>query len=239
MNVTIVIPAYNESRRLPATLEKLKDQIESKLFPNITIHEILIVDDGSADNTIQVCKDFKAKLPIIRVVESGKNYGKGHAVRLGLQNVKSEFALMADADMSTPWTELNKLKKYLGNSNAHIAIGSRDLPESDITTHQSFLREYLGKLFNLFVRTMTGLPFKDTQCGFKFFNVPYVKPILLELKVNRFAWDVEFLFRAKKHGLLTVEVPVQWEHQNESRVNPIKDGLQMAWTVLKIRLGLL
>ncbi len=239
MNVSIVIPAFNESRRLPATIEKLMALNSAGEFKNITIHEVIVIDDGSSDNTVEICKNFAKKYSTVKVLESGKNFGKGHAVRIGLMNVKGEYALMADADMATPWTELNKLRKYLESSTSHIAIGSRDLPESDIRTHQSFLREHLGKLFNFFVRSITGLKFKDTQCGFKLFNMAYIKPILSELKVNRFAWDVEFLFRAKAHGLTMIEVPVQWEHQNESRVNPIKDGLQMAWTVIKIRVGIL
>lgn len=236
MNLSIVIPAYNESKRLPLSLETLAQLIGGNKLFGIKVEEILVVDDGSTDNTIQIAKQHNHILPQLRVIESGKNYGKGHAVRLGLKNAMADWILVSDADMSTPWTEVNKLARYKDDSQASIAIGSRELPESEVKTSQSFLREYLGRIFNLFVRSITGLKFKDTQCGFKLFNRSAIHDIIPILKVNRFAWDVEFLMKAKKLQIKTVEVPVEWEHRDMSHVRPFKDGINMAWTVLKIRL---
>ncbi len=235
MNLSIIIPAYNESKRLPLTLETLHRLNSQSKLEQIILSEILVVDDGSKDNTIEVAGRFTSILPSLRVIKSGKNFGKGHAVRLGFQNAKADWLLMADADMSTPWTEVVKLKQFLEKSNSLIAIGSRDLPESSVTTKQSFIREHLGKTFNLFVRLITGLRFKDTQCGFKLINRKAIKDIIPKLNVDRFAWDVEFLMKAQKSNIKIIEVPVSWEHRDMSHVHPLKDGLNMAWTVLKIR----
>lgn len=231
--ISLVIPAFNESKRLPSTLEALANLKLNE------IREVIVVDDGSADATILVAESFEKKLPNLKVLKSGKNFGKGHAIRLGLKAAALPWILIADADMSTPWEELRKLCEVAQSSNADICIGSRDVEGSNILTHQSWLRETLGKSFNLFVRTMTRLPFKDTQCGFKLMKKAMIHPFLEKLVVDRFAWDVEFLVLAQKLDLKIVEVPVTWAHKEESRVHPIFDGFNMLWMVTKLRFKIL
>ncbi len=233
ISTTIVIPAFNEQERLPSTLDALF-AIEKDLV-GLEIREILLVDDGSSDQTVSVSLAFRDKLPQLRVMKSERNRGKGHAVRLGLQEATSDWVLIADADMSTPWTELLKLSQRLREESAQIAIGSRDLPESDVAIRQSFVREHLGKTFNLLIRILTGLSFRDTQCGFKLVHRESIEAFLSKLTVDRFAWDVEFLMLAQDHGLKIIEVPVSWEHRDASRVHPIFDGFDMATTVLLLQ----
>lgn len=231
----IVIPAFNEAKRLPATLDCLAKLCAEGALKPLLIREVLVVDDGSADNTKEVAASYRDRLPGLQVVDSGRNFGKGHAVRLGLSQAQTPWVLVADADMSTPWPEAEKLANACSSQNADIAIASRDMPESQITQHQSFIRENLGKSFNIFLRTITGLPFHDTQCGFKLINREKAGAFLRELSVDRFAWDVEFLIYARDFGLKTVEVPVVWEHKEASRVRVFRDGFEMLFSVVKVR----
>ncbi len=234
--VSVVIPAYNEEKRLPPTLQKLGELIESKSFAPFQVTEVIVVDDGSKDQTIAIAGQHGRNLPAFKVVESGRNFGKGHAIHLGMRAATQDFILIADADMSTPWTELNHLASRLEVSQADISIGSRDLKDSQITVRQSWIREHLGKCFNVFVRLSTGLPYKDTQCGFKLFEKTKLQRILPRLKVDNFSWDVEILLEARRDHQKIVEVPVEWAHVDESRVHPVKDGLRMLTTVIKLRI---
>lgn len=239
LNTSIVIPAYNEEFRLPRTLNVLRECIRANSLAPIVIKEVIVVDDGSTDKTINIALGIGASsLPEFRVIESTANFGKGHAIRVGILAAHAECVLVADADMSTPWTEVVKLAAQLHAQKAHVAIASRDLAQSDIRIKQSWMREHMGKTFNLIVRFFTGLPFHDTQCGFKFFTRAPVIEFARQLTVNRFAWDVEFLMFAINSGLKVVEVPVTWEHQEESRVHPIRDGLNMLFTVIGLRFRL-
>ncbi|MGE3974618.1 MAG: dolichyl-phosphate beta-glucosyltransferase [Bdellovibrionales bacterium] len=235
--LAIVIPAYNEATRLPRTLEVLAKQIKSGELNSVKISQVIVVDDGSRDQTVEVVKKYEASLPQLLVLKSDKNYGKGHAVRTGLLYAEAPWLLVADADMATPWEEVLKLVEECQAQQADIAIGSRDLKESEIVIRQSWVREHMGKTFNLMVRSITQLPFKDTQCGFKLMKKNAVAAFLKKLTVDRFAWDVEFLMLAQSHGLKIVEVAVRWSHQEESRVHPVKDGINMAYTISKLRLS--
>lgn len=231
---SIIIPAYNEENRLGHTLEALLEFIEKKVFKCADIKEVLIIDDGSHDKTAHVASTFHSSSIEIRVIRSPRNFGKGHAVRIGLTYARYPWVLMADADMSTPWTEVDKLFEYIKKHSAQIAIGSRDLKESNIKIRQSWVREHMGKTFNLLVRMLSGLNFKDTQCGFKLFHKNHVLQYIKFLKVNDFAWDVEFLLYAKKYKVVTVEVPIQWNHMDKSHVHPIKDGARMLLTLIQV-----
>jgi len=238
--LSIIIPAYNEATRLPRTFDLLTQAIDGGTFSAFSLTEILIVDDGSQDETVALSERDRQKNPIlhslVRVIRVHPNQGKGNAIHEGLSQAQGPWCLVADADSATPWNEFLKLSQAA--SHASVSIGSRDLPESDVRTHQSWIREHMGKTFNLLVRFITGLPFKDTQCGFKLIHRPSALAFLPKLKVKRFAWDVEFLMFAKKFGLKTVEVPVIWEHQDDSHVHPVRDATEMLLRVIQLRLRL-
>ena len=236
LEIAVVIPAYNEEKRLPETLCGLKEyltQCDSRL---ISIKEVLIIDDGSTDNTVEVAEKNSQALPEFRVVSSQKNFGKGHAVHQGMKAAKSPWVLIADADMATPWKEMEKLAWPCQREGMDIAIASRDIEGSQLVVRQSFLRETLGKIFNRFVCFLMGFSFKDTQCGFKLFYQPNYASYMHLLKVNRFSWDVEFLLLAKKLKLNVKEVAVEWHHKEDSHVRLLKDGLDMLVQIVYIRM---
>jgi glycosyltransferase involved in cell wall biosynthesis len=236
---SVVIPALNEAKRLPNTLESLASLCHGSSLSPVEIGEVIVIDDGSSDSTSEVAAGFTSRLPKLRVIKSPQNFGKGHAVRQGLFAASQRWVLIADADMSTPWPEASKLARACEAEGAKIAIGSRDVPGSQIRRHQSFVRENLGKTFNLFVRLLTGLPFMDTQCGFKLVDRQAIAGTLARLEVDRFAWDVELLMFARQAGLGIVEIPVVWEHKEASRVGIFTDGFGMVGTVAKLRFKML
>jgi dolichyl-phosphate beta-glucosyltransferase len=238
-SLSILIPAFNEAGRLPHTLGLIKSSKEKGIFNSFELKEVWVIDDGSKDQTARIAKDFTPSLPEIRVHSVTPNQGKGNAIHAGLRLATSEWCLIADADSATPWDQLIPLSKACldkTSSGPRIAMGSRDIEGSIRRERQSWLRENLGRLFNLAVRWITGLPFKDTQCGFKLIHMPSVRPFLDFLQVKRFAWDVEFLLFAKRANLSMVEVPVIWEHQEGSRISPLKDGIEMFFRVIQMRI---
>jgi dolichyl-phosphate beta-glucosyltransferase len=234
---TIIIPAYREATRLPKTLTDLRERIQQQELAPLNVRQVLVIDDGSDDNTRIVAFQNAASLPGFDVITLNPNQGKGAAVREGARRSQCEWTLMADADLSTPWTEGIKLAYQVTQENADIAIGSRDIQGSQIKVHQSWLRENLGRTFNRFVRLLSGLPFKDTQCGFKLWRTHAIQTLLPYLHVNRFAWDVEWLMTARAAELHTIEVPVEWEHRERSSVHLWVDGLEMVRSVLWVRLS--
>jgi len=237
--LSLVIPAFNEAERLPRTLGLIKHTKDKGIFDSIPLKDVWIIDDGSRDQTAKVARDFAATLPEIRVHSVTPNQGKGNAIHTGLKLATGEWCLIADADSATPWDQFIPLSQAClkeGKILAQIAMGSRDIAGSVRRERQSWIRENLGRLFNLAVRLVTGLPFKDTQCGFKLLHLPSIRPWLPYLRVKRFAWDVELLLFAKKAHLQMREVPVIWEHQEGSRISPLKDGIEMFFRVLQMRL---
>lgn len=231
-SLTLVLPAYNEEARLPRTFELLKSAIQQGEFNDVQLEQILVVNDGSSDQTLAVSQNQEASMPILKTLNVTPNSGKGNAVHVGLKAATTDWVLVADADSATPWNQFRKLFQ----TQAPVAIGSRALPESDVRTHQSFLRENMGRTFNLFVRAITGLNIKDTQCGFKLFHRKSVSPFLGQLQVKRFAWDVELLLFARAHQLKIQEVPVTWEHQDDSSVRKFADSFEMLLRLIQMRL---
>lgn len=238
MKTTIVIPAYNEESRLGSTLHDLHQDIQQNRLAPLLVTQVLVVDDGSKDQTVQIAREAGQSLPQFDVIRNGINRGKGYSIRNGIEHATEDWVLIADADQSTPWPEAAKLGSACLDSSS-AAIASRDLEGSQIQTHQSFLRETLGRCFNLFIRLLTGLPFKDTQCGFKLIPRKATQSFVQYLRVDRFAWDVEFLVYAKRAGVRVSEIPVVWEHKENSRVNLFRDGMEMVFTVLALRLRLI
>lgn len=235
--LTIVIPAYNEEARLPRTFALLKHGIEEGVFGELQVKEILVIDDGSKDLTKQVCINHQSLLlPQLRCIPVSPNEGKGNAIHIGMKSAIGDWILIADADTATPWDQFKKLWAKSQLEQSSIAMGSRDLPESDVRTKQSWIREHMGRTFNYIVRFITQLPYRDTQCGFKLIDKKRILPFIDLLRVKRFAWDVEFLMFARKHKLKISEVGVDWEHQDASRVHPVRDALEMLFRVIEMRI---
>ncbi len=235
-SLSIVIPAYNEEARLPRTFGLLKHAIETGVFQGFQLIEVLVVDDGSQDHTQSVCQNHIDILPQLKCIRVSPNQGKGNAIHVGMKTAMTDWILIADADTATPWDQFLKLHQRVTQDQCTIAIGSRDLPESDVRTKQSWVRENMGKTFNFIVRLITGLPYLDTQCGFKLIEKKKINIFIEKLEVKRFAWDVEFLMFARKNKLKISEVPVTWEHQEASRVHPIRDALEMLFRVIEMRI---
>ncbi len=231
--ISIVIPAFNEKDRLGGTLTAMLDYARSS---KQTI-EIIVVDDGSADATAECAQEaFSSGGDVnTQVIRYEKNRGKGYAVKTGLLAAKGRIALFSDADLSTPIEEMPQLTDPIANREYDVTFGSRALDRTLIGTHQPWRREQGGKVFNLVVRLMTGMPFWDTQCGFKAFNLEKFRPLLNVMQIERFGFDVEFLYVAKLHGLRLKEIPVRWNDDIRSKVNVLRDSVRMFDEVRQIR----
>lgn len=227
--LTIIIPSYNEELRLPPTLEKIAAYVHAA---NHTT-EVIVVDDGSRDQTIAVAESFKGMIPSLRVVSNGQNRGKGYSVRHGMQEARGEVVLFTDADLSAPIDEVEKLLPALANHE--VAIGSRAVDRSLITVHESPFREFAGIIFNKIVRAILWLPFVDTQCGFKAFRREPCKIIFEQQTIERFGFDPELLYLARHHGLRAIEIPVVWGHSDATKVSMMRDSIQMFIDVFIIR----
>jgi glycosyltransferase involved in cell wall biosynthesis len=227
---SIVIPAYNESARLGSTLEKVLAYVHKQGWDA----EVIVVNDGSCDNTAEIVRAFTAKNPALRLVENPGNHGKGYSVRNGMLNARGRVVLFSDADLSSPIEEAPKLFQAL-EGGADIAIGSRWLRAETQTQRQPLHRQLFGRIFNLILRLSLGLKFKDTQCGFKAFKQPAVQAIFPLQKIERWGFDPEILFLARKMKFNVKEVPVAWGHSGGTRINPLIDGSRMVMEMLRIR----
>ncbi len=229
---TAVIPCFNEEARIGETLCVTLDYLTA----NAPESELIVVNDGSTDATAAIAREKLDGATIqTRLLENFPNRGKGAAVRSGLLAAQKPIGLFFDADLSTPLEETPKLIEPIENGEVDIAFGSRALDRSLIGIHQPWRREQGGRVFNLLVRTATGLPFWDTQCGFKAFQLDVCWPILEAAHVNGFAFDVELLFLAHRAGLRIREIPVRWNHAQGSKVSFFRDSLRMLREVIAIR----
>lgn len=231
-SISIVIPAYNEEQRLPATLEAVTSYLARSSRRFI---EIIVVDDGSTDGTAQVAEEYAATHPFVRLLKNPGNRGKGYSVRHGMLEAKGEWVLFSDADLSAPIEELDKLVAELRRTGAEVAIGSRALDRSLIGVHQSVFREYAGRFFNLLMRLFTGLPFWDTQCGFKLFRGEAAQATFRRQQIERFGFDAEALFITRLRGYRIIEVPVRWNHVEGTKVSMFRDSVNMFLDLLRIR----
>jgi len=227
---SIVIPAYNEGQRVEATLEKVVAYVVKMGWAA----EVIVVDDGSRDATREIVREWAHRKPIVRLVENPGNRGKGYSVRHGMMEAAGDVLLFTDADLSSPVYEAEKLIAAI-QQGADIAIGSRWLRAELQTERQPFYRQFSGRIFNLLLRIVLGLRFKDTQCGLKAFTQRAVQATFPRQRIERWGFDPEILFLAKKAGMVTVEVPVEWAHDQRSKINPIPDGLRMLIDLLRIR----
>ena len=230
-SLSIVIPAYNEERRLPQTLERIEDWLNRQ---KLAFQEVIVVDDGSADATAQVAADYGKNRAWFRLLRNPGNRGKGYGVRHGMLEARGEWILYSDADLSTPIEEIDKLYQAARTQNAVVAIGSRAINRSLVTVHQSAFREYSGRAFNLVMRAITGLKFRDTQCGFKLFRADAARAIFPQQRQDGFSFDVEDLIIARKLGLRAVEVPVHWANVQGTTVK-LTQGMKSFGDLLRIR----
>src|SRR6266487_3590456 len=227
-----VIPCFNEAGRIGETLRLTL----AYLTANAPQSELIVVNDGSTDATAAIARDRLKDAKIeTRLLENFPNRGKGAAVRSGLLAAREPVGLFFDADLSTPLGETPKLIEPIANGETDIALGSRALDRGLIGIHQPWRREQAGRVFNLLVRLATGLPFWDTQCGFKAFRLDVCRPILEEARINGFAFDVELLHLAHRAGLRIREIPVRWNHAEGSKVHFIYDSLRMLREVIVLR----
>jgi glycosyltransferase involved in cell wall biosynthesis len=232
-DLSVVIPAYNEANRLPRTLERVGNWANALRASSGFDTEIIVVDDGSKDSTAEVVAAWTDRQTGLRLVSNDGNRGKGYSVRHGMLESRGKIALFTDADLSTPIEEARKLLAAL--ENADVAIGSRALDRRLIEIHQSGSRELAGRIFNGFVRLMTGVPFLDTQCGFKAFRMNRARILFEQQRIEDFGFDPELLYLARRHGLSAVEVPVRWAHDPGSKIHMVRDSLRMFWDLVKVR----
>jgi dolichyl-phosphate beta-glucosyltransferase len=233
--LSLIIPAYNEASRLGATLDSVRSYFEShsNLFSAGQV-EVLVVDDGSRDATAQLVQEYVRNMPSLRLVSNGANRGKGYSVKHGMQVARGAIALFSDADLSAPIAESEKLLAAIAGGS-DIAIGSRAVDRTMIAGHAPQIRELAGIIFNLSVRLLLGLPFHDTQCGFKAFDRERCRIIFEQQRIEGFGFDPEILFLARRHGLKVIEVPVRWAHEPGSKVRLVQDSLRMFFDLIYIR----
>lgn len=231
LDLSIVIPAFNEEHRLPKTLDRVVSYLQTK--PDWA--EVIVVDDGSTDATARVVRDYGQKYSALRMVSNGRNKGKGFSVRHGMLEARGDVALFSDADLSTPIEEADKLLSAVRDQGYDAAIGSRTVDRSLIEVHQSAIREQAGIFFNRVVRWIMGIDFSDTQCGFKAFRREPSRIIFEQQRIERFGFDPEILFLAKRNGLRVAEVPVRWSHDSATKVHVMADGVRMFFELLLVR----
>ena len=227
-----VIPAFNEANRIGETLRLTLDYL-LRYSPQ---SELIVINDGSTDATGTGAREALTTARIqARLFENFPNRGKGAAVRKGLLAATRPIGLFFDADLSTPLEEIPKVIEPIARDEVDIAFGSRGLDRSLIGTRQSWRREQGGRVFNLIVRLATGLPFWDTQCGFKAFRLDVSRPILEAAHIDGFAFDVELLYRAQRAGLRLREIPVRWNHSEGSKIELVRDSMRMLREVIALR----
>jgi len=237
--LSIVIPAYNEEKRIERTLDDVLRFLEAQAYHA----EVIVVDDGSSDGTARVASDriaaYRNAGHEMRVLTNEPNRGKGYSVKRGLTEARGEIVLFTDADLSSPISEAPKLIDPIFERRADVAIGSRALNREMIGVHQPKMRELGGIVFNLCMRIITGLKFRDTQCGFKAFRRERALPVFALQRVDRFGFDPEVLYIAKKQGNTLLEVPVVWNHceggELQNKLNYILDSINMFADLLRIR----
>jgi dolichyl-phosphate beta-glucosyltransferase len=226
--LSIVIPAYNEEQRLPGTLDRIAVYAQHSPIP---VEEVVVVDDGSRDGTAAL---VTARTGIVRLVSNPGNRGKGYAVRNGMLAARGDWILSTDADLSAPIEELGKLIAAVRQENAVVGIGSRALNRKLVRVHQPVMRELSGRAFNLVMRLVTGLPFRDTQCGFKLFHRDAARNIFSRQREEGFSFDVEDLVIARVLGLRAVEVPVEWSNVEGTKVS-LTQGMKSFADLVRIR----
>jgi glycosyltransferase involved in cell wall biosynthesis len=228
--LSIVVPAYNESARIENALDRVMSCVAERGWDA----EVVVVDDGSKDNTAEIVHKWMEHHPRLHLVQNPGNKGKGYSVRNGLLQAAGDIVMFTDADLSAPMEEAERLIAAI-EDGADVAIGSRWMDRTRQTIHQPLYRQFFGRCFNWITRTVMGLPFKDTQCGFKAFKRPAAQVIFRLQTIERWGFDPEILFIARKLKYVIREVPVTWGHDERSRMSYLKDGMKMLEDMARIR----
>jgi dolichyl-phosphate beta-glucosyltransferase len=232
LELSVVVPCFNEEQRLPSTIEKIERFLDARK----TAYELILVDDGSADGTRKVMDAAAARNQAIRVEALAQNRGKGRALATGVAAARGRRVLVTDADLSTPIEELPKLEAAV-DAGAGVAIASRAVKGSRVEVAQPIYRVLMGKVFNLIVQVVLLPGLWDTQCGFKLFRADIAHPVFAALTTDGFGYDPEVLYRAKKSGVRIAEVPVVWRNSAPTKVMAIRSSLDMFEHVVRVRLG--
>jgi dolichyl-phosphate beta-glucosyltransferase len=233
--LSVIIPAYNEEKRLPRTLREINDYLSRQNFD----YEIIVVSDGSTDRTCEVVESLKSEIKNLKIICEKINRGKGYGVKIGMLNAKGKFRLFTDADNSTPISEIEKFWPEF-EKGADIVIASRDLKGAILDPPQTLFRRFVGEVFKYLRKIIVGLwEIEDTQCGFKCFKGEVAEKIFPKAKIERFAFDPEILLIAKKIGFKIKEIPVYWKNDLETKVKFVRSATRMLIDLFKIRLNLL
>lgn len=227
---SVILPAYNESARIAGTLDRI---LAHATHHNWNV-EVIVVNDGSNDGTAEIVGEYARKHAALRLLENPGNRGKGYSVRNGMLHARGDILLFSDADLSSPIEEADKLFAAI-STGADVAIGSRWVDRRLQIRRQPLYRRLFGRMFNLALRIILGLPFEDTQCGFKAFTRHSALAIFPLQKIERWGFDPELLYLAKKSSLVVREVPVAWSHREGTRLHPLRDGIRMFGELLRIR----
>ncbi len=229
IDLSIIIPTYNEAGRIRATLQELTRWLDATRRAT----EVIVVDDGSTDDTVAVVEAHAQQDTRFRAMTSGANYGKEHAVGLGIAASKGELVLFTDADLSIPITQIDLFCDAL--EEADIAVASRAKAGASVGRRPPLHRQLMGRVFNAWVQIVALPGLHDTQCGFKLFRGDIARDVFARRTVDGFAFDVEILYLARRNGLRVVEVPVHWDHHEQSRILPVRDSVDMFTAVWRIR----
>lgn len=229
--VSVIIPAHNEARRIPSYLDDIRQYFAVRAEP----YEVLVVDDGSRDDTTHVIRSLMENWPSLGLVHYAANRGKGHAVRVGMLAARGRLRLMADADGSTPIGQIERLRARIAAPGPAVAVGSRRLHAPDVRRSLKPLRRAIGQLFGWVQQTLMDVGVNDTQCGFKLFDAAAAEALFRAARVDGFAFDVEILYLARKARIPVVEVAVDWHDSGASRVNFFTDPARMVRDVWRIR----
>jgi dolichyl-phosphate beta-glucosyltransferase len=227
---SIILPAYNESARIAGTLDKILAHAAQRGWSV----EVIVVNDGSSDNTAAIVREYASKHVVLRLLENPGNRGKGYSVRNGMLHARGDFLLFSDADLSSPIEEADKLFTAIAQG-ADIAIGSRWVDRRLQIRRQPLHRRIFGRTFNLALRIVLGLQYKDSQCGFKAFTRRSAQAVFPLQKIERWGFDPELLYLARKFGFTVSEVPVTWSHREGTRIHPLRDGIRMFGELLRVR----
>jgi dolichyl-phosphate beta-glucosyltransferase len=228
LDISVVIPAFNEEPRLAPAIRDLLDYLRDRAF------ELIVVDDGSRDGTASLVTSLAETHPQVRLIRLAANQGKGYAVRTGVLNCSGRLVLFADADGATPAAELRRLEQAIA-SGADVAVGSRALTSAEVEVRARWYRRLFGRTFHLLVRSLTVKGIRDTQCGFKVFRGPVAHDLFSRMRMSGFSFDVEVLLMAQRRGYRIAEVPVNWAHVPGSRISLLRDSLRMARDLFIIR----